>query len=76
MLKAVEAREQAHSQLFKTSKLFDNGQLLVILERFFYDDCDFHIFTRIILRCGVMIGNDGTYTRADVKIVITTEKSL
>ena len=27
------AREQAHSLLFKTSELFDNGQLLVILER-------------------------------------------
>ena len=27
------AREQAHSLLFKTPELFDNGQLLVILER-------------------------------------------
>ena len=27
------AREQAHSLLFKTPGLFDNGQLLVILER-------------------------------------------
>ena len=27
------AREQAHSLLFKTPELFDNGQLLVILGR-------------------------------------------
>ena len=29
------AREQAHSLLFKTPGLFDNGQLLMILEGFF-----------------------------------------
>ena len=42
------AREQAHSLLFKTPELFDNGQLLVILERIYDFDHDFHICTRKI----------------------------
>ena len=39
--------EQASSQLFKTPKLFDNGQVFLILERFFDDIHSFWICTRI-----------------------------
>jgi len=81
------AREQAHSLLFKTPKLFDNGQLLVILEGFFDHGHDFHICTRIFPRYSLCYGQYShhspcnaqylnIYTRANVKITLTIEKSF
>ena len=73
---ALLAREQAQTLLFKTPELFDNEQLLVVLEIFFDGENYFHMCTRIILRCGAMRRHDGKYTRADVKIIFNIEKSL
>ena len=68
------AREQAHSLLFKTPELFDNGQLLVILERFFDGDHDFHICTRICSIISDHCSISKNYTRENVKITIIIEK--